>query len=138
MFARYHHLEGLMSEFKSGNYVITPSGRIAKVNRFWEEPWRDDYPRVDLTYADNGEQVRLSPALLKLYEDEQPGRRRRERKERNDVAVKPRRISVRLDDAPIPALDPIEQLLLMDGCMKIEMQGQAGGLASSKKRRLLH
>ena len=127
-----------MGEFKNGDLVITPAGRIAKVNRFWEESRRDDCPRVDLTYADNGEPVRLSPSLLKLYAGEQPGRRRRERKERTDIAMKPKRISVHLDNAPIPELNTVEQLLLMDGCMKIQIQGQAGGLASSKKRGTLH
>jgi hypothetical protein len=127
-----------MSEFKSGDYVVMPSGRLAKVNRYWEESRRDDYPRVDLTYADNGEPVRLSPLLLKLYEGEQPGRRQRERKEREDVAIKPKRVFKQLANTPIPMLDPVTQLLLMDGCMKIQIQGQAGGLASSKKRRLLH
>ncbi|WP_143058209.1 hypothetical protein [Nitrosovibrio sp. Nv6] len=85
-----------------------------------------------------GEQVKLSPKLLKLYEGEQPQRCRRERKERGDVSTGPKRVSRRLDDAPIPALDIVEQLLLMDGCMKVQIQGQAGGLASSKKRRTLH
>ncbi|SOD42599.1 hypothetical protein [Nitrosovibrio sp. Nv4] len=127
-----------MSDFKNGDLVVTPSGHIAKVNRYWEESRRDDCARVDLTYADTGEQVKLSPKLLKLYEGEQPQRCRRERKERGDVSIGPKRVSRRLDDAPIPALDIVEQLLLMDGCMKVRIQGQAGGFASSKKRRTLH
>jgi hypothetical protein len=96
--------EGIMGEFKNGDLVITPAGRIAKVNRVWGESRRDDCPRVDLTYADNGEPVRLSPSLLKLYEGEQPSRRQRERKEREDVGIKPKRVFKQLADTPIPSL----------------------------------
>jgi hypothetical protein len=129
--------EGIMSDFENGDIVLTPTGRAAKVNRYWEESRRDDYARVDLTYADTGEQVKLSPKLLKLYEGEQPKQCRRERKERGDMSIEPKRVFRRLDDAAMPEFDIVEQLLLMDSCMKIQIQGQAGGLASSKKRRML-
>ncbi|SCX58955.1 hypothetical protein [Nitrosospira sp. Nsp1] len=126
-----------MSDFENGDIVLTPTGRAAKVNRYWEESRRDDYARVDLTYADTGEQVKLSPKLLEPYKGEQPKRCWRERKERGDVSIEPKRVFRRLDDTPIPEFDIVEQLLLMDGCMTVQIQGQAGGLASSKKRRIL-
>lgn len=128
-----------MSRFKNGDLVVTPSGRIAKVNRYWEESRRDDCARVDLTYADNGEPVRLAPSLLKLYEggEPQPQPSKDERKSRSDF-WEPKRNHLALADCPPPILDPIEQLLLMDGCMQIQIQGQAGGLASSRKRRVLN
>jgi hypothetical protein len=127
---------GIMGEFQNGDLVKTPSGRIAKVNRYWEESRRDCCARVDLTYADTGEPVRLSPSLLILHEGERPGRSRRERKERRDVSMESRQIVVQLNDVSIPKLNIVEQLLLMDGCMKAPIQGQAGGLASAKKRML--
>lgn len=122
-----------MSDFENGDIVLTPTGRTAKVSQILGKSQHDDIVRADLFYADSGEPVILPLSLLKSHDGSLP---KKGRKVRSDH-WKPVRKHVSIGDHSISVLTPAEQLLMMDGCMKIQIQGQAGGLASSKKRRTL-
>ena len=118
-----------MGEFKNGDLVVTPTGRIAKVNRIQNKCRHDEIIRADLLYADNRELVILPLSLLRSHDGSVP---KKSRKERSDQWM-PARKRVRIEDRTIPILTPADQLLLMDGCMRTEIQGQAGGLARQQQ-----
>lgn len=89
----------IQQNYSPGDLVVTPSGRIAKVGRSWPASRTDPRPRIDLTYTDTGEAVRIDPSLLELHRKAPPPCPRKNRCD----AVDSRRVIGGAPLNPLPA-----------------------------------
>ena len=104
--------------FAPGDFVVTPSQRVARVVHCYRENTAENFQKAELEYTDNRERVRLRASHLNFYSGKYPSHAEFEPDGRQkDTQFTHIHIPLSAFGPP-PAIDWEANLTAMQGCMK--------------------